>query len=131
MRWGGSRLQRAVQAAITRRRVVIGGTSAGLAILGEHVFTAENGGVTSEEALADPFSPRVALSAQPFLSVPFLSNVIADQHFRERDRMGRALAFMARISQNRSGGTKVRRAFVCAVTTRPRLQRSRHASPSH
>jgi cyanophycinase len=108
MGWAGSRLQQVVQAAITQRRVPVGGTSAGLAILGSTVFTAENGGVTSEEALSDPFSPRVALSARPFLEVPFLSNVITDQHFRERDRMGRALTFMARISQNSSGGTKVR-----------------------
>ena len=101
--WSGTRLQAAVQAAINRS-VPVGGTSAGEAILTEHVFTAEHGGVTSVEALADPFTPLVALSSAPapFLRVPFLQGVVADQHFRERDRMGRSLAFMARISQQRA-----------------------------
>lgn len=100
-RWWGSRLQAAVQDAI-ERSVPVGGTSAGEAIMTEHVFTAEHGGVTSAEALADPFDERVALSTEPFLRVPFLQGAVADQHFRERDRMGRSLTFMARISQQRA-----------------------------
>ena len=100
-RWWGSRLQAAVQDAI-ERSVPVGGTSAGEAIMTEHVFTAERGGVTSAEALADPFDERVALSTEPFLRVPFLQGAVADQHFRERDRMGRSLTFMARISQQRA-----------------------------
>ena len=102
--WSGSRLQAAVQAAINDRHVPVGGTSAGLAILGEYVFTAKFGGVTSAEALGDPFVPSVAIAERPFLNVPFLSNLITDQHFRERDRMGRALTFMARISHRRTSG---------------------------
>ena len=35
-----------------------------------------------------------------FLSVPHLQGVITDSHFARRDRMGRTLAFLARIRQD-------------------------------
>ncbi|MGQ9617448.1 MAG: cyanophycinase [Candidatus Aminicenantia bacterium] len=78
------------------RGVPIGGTSAGFAVLGEFLYTAENGTVYSSEALADPYNRYMTLG-KDFLLLPYMSKVITDSHFVTRDRMGRLLAFMARI----------------------------------
>src|SRR5262249_28067673 len=59
-------------------------------------FTAERDTITSAEALADPFDERVRLT-RGFLTVPGLERTITDSHFSERERLGRLLAFMARI----------------------------------
>ena len=73
----------------------IGGTSAGLAILGGTGYGAlADEAVDSPEALADPKGAKVTLVSD-FLTVPFLANVITDTHFSERDRLGRLIAFVA------------------------------------
>jgi len=92
--WTGTPIQHAVNAAIAAG-VPVGGISAGLAVLGGFVFTAEHDTVSSAQALADPFDDRVCL-ARGFLSVPGLGSTITDSHFSERARLGRLLAFMAR-----------------------------------
>lgn len=81
------------------KRRPIGGTSAGLAIQGEYLFTAEFNSVTSREALADPGARNVAIGRN-FLRDELLLDVITDSHFAERDRMGRLVAFIARIQFN-------------------------------
>ncbi len=91
--WQGTPLAAALQRAWTRR-AVLGGTSAGAAVLGAIVYSAENGSVYSDEALADPFDARVTL-APPLVTLPPLAAVITDTHFSARDRMGRLLAFVA------------------------------------
>lgn len=96
--WGASPMKEAMQSLIDKG-VPIGGTSAGLAVLGEFVFTAEKGSVTSAQALADPYDPRVTVGTD-FLKIPLLKNVITDTHFVKRDRLGRLLTFMARILQD-------------------------------
>lgn len=75
----------------------IGGTSAGLAILGGVGYGAMAAeAVDSPEALADPHGPKVTLVSE-FLDMPFLEHVITDTHFMERDRLGRLVAFVAQI----------------------------------
>jgi cyanophycinase len=93
--WAGTTLSAAIS-AVAQRPSPLGGTSAGLAILGEFAFAALEGGVLSREALRDPYHPAVTL-VRGVLAVPGLAGVITDSHFRERDRFGRLLAFMARI----------------------------------
>ena len=85
--------------ALVKRGGPIGGTSAGLAILGEFGFGAREGGLTSDEALPDPFRKEVALD-RDFLALPRLERVITDTHFVERNRLGRTLVFLARIVNN-------------------------------
>ena len=97
-RWKGTGLQRAVQDRI-QAGVPVGGTSAGLAILGQYVFSAEHDTVTSEQALVDPYHQKVAITSD-FLAVPFLDEVITDSHFMARTRMGRLVAFLARIAKD-------------------------------
>ena len=77
----------------------IGGTSAGLAILGGLAFTAREDTITSEDALRNPYDPRITIE-NGFLTVPFLGGVITDSHFTQRNRMGRLKVFLARALQD-------------------------------
>jgi cyanophycinase len=97
-KWKGTPIEDAIHAHVAKG-APLGGTSAGLAVMGEFSFAALNGTVTSSEALADPYHKRVTLE-RDFLSLPFLEATITDSHLVERDRMGRDLAFLARIVQD-------------------------------
>jgi cyanophycinase len=77
----------------------IGGSSAGLAILGEFSFASIIDTIHSPEAIADPYGNKVTLT-RDFLKIPLLSGAITDTHFVKRDRLGRLLVFMARILQD-------------------------------
>jgi cyanophycinase len=112
--WKGTPVQDAIN-DLLRRGVPVGGSSAGLAVLGEFLFSARNGSVSAGEALADPYGECVTLDRvlvdSPYLDAPyaFLRNVITDSHFHDRNRMGRLLAFMARLAQD--GWTRAARAI--------------------
>lgn len=94
--WRGT----AVAAALSdpTGRVVVGGSSAGLAVQGEFMFTAQHGSVSSADALKYPTDSEVSL-ARNFIAVdrPWMQGVITDTHFIQRDRMGRLVAFVARV----------------------------------
>ena len=77
----------------------LGGSSAGLAILGEFSFTSIIDTIHSPEALADPYGNKVTIS-RDFLRISLLSETITDTHFAKRDRMGRLVVFLARILQD-------------------------------
>ena len=96
--WRGTPLDSTLRVVINERNAVVGGTSAGMAILGGYYFTAANGTVSSEEALADPFNEFMTIESERFLSVPGLEFVITDSHFSERDRQGRFATFIAHAS---------------------------------
>ncbi len=81
------------------RGAVIGGTSAGLAVLGEYVYAAYNDTVYGYEALEDPYNMYMTLD-RDFLDLPMLGQVITDSHFSERERLGRLIGFIARIIQD-------------------------------
>ena len=90
-------VQVALNAAIVRG-VPVGGTSAGMNVLTRFVYTAQaSQGVTSSQALADPFNKYMSFT-KDFVSTPFLETTIGDPHFVTRDRMGRELAFLCRVS---------------------------------
>ena len=93
----GTQLNIMINEAIFERNIVIGGTSAGMAIMGGYYFTAQNGTVTSSEALFNPYNESVTVDNTPFLEVNYLSNVITDQHYDDPDRKGRHVVFMSRI----------------------------------
>lgn len=94
--WQGTGVEEAINAAVTRG-VPVGGTSAGLAVLGEYSFAALKDTVKSSEALANPFHERVTIT-RDFLHIALLDGKITDSHFVARDRMGRLMAFLARIA---------------------------------
>jgi cyanophycinase-like exopeptidase len=99
--WQNTLVQTALdQAAVND--VPIGGTSAGVNILGQYIYSAENtSGAVSSDVLANPYSSEISLDKN-FLSValPYLDNTITDPHFFERDRMGRTLTFLARLVED-------------------------------
>lgn len=91
-----------VQEAINRHIAAgkpIGGSSAGLAVLGEFSFSSMIDTIHSPAALADPYLSKVTLS-RDFLQIPLLAGTITDTHFGKRDRMGRLLVFLARVLQD-------------------------------
>lgn len=96
--WKGTPVETAINDRL-RAGVPIGGTSAGMAVLGEFVFSAMHDTATSKETLADPYNDGVTLTSD-FLHLPYLGKTITDQHFVSRDRLGRTVAFMARILQD-------------------------------
>jgi cyanophycinase len=100
--WQGTAVQTALNAAIARG-VPLGGTSAGLAVLGEYSYTAQGDkpddpNLDDKTALADPLGPRITLN-KGFLAIPILKGVITDSHFAKRNRMGRLLVFLARLNE--------------------------------
>lgn len=82
---------------INVKQAPIGGTSAGMAILGNYYFSAQHGSVTTAEALANPYNDYMTIGYGDFLSVPFLANAITDTHYDNPDRRGRHSAFLARM----------------------------------
>jgi cyanophycinase-like exopeptidase len=93
--WRNTSVNIALNNAINRD-CVIGGTSAGMAILGGHYFTAENGTITSNSALFNPYNTLATVSNDSFLQLPFLTNVITDTHYDNPDRRGRHTVFIAK-----------------------------------
>lgn len=82
----------------------LGGTSAGLAVMGEYIYSAQGDApddpdLTSAQALADPYFSRVTVR-RDFLKIELLRNTLTDSHFAKRNRMGRSLVFLARIVQD-------------------------------
>ncbi len=80
---GGSRVEAAIRAR-NAAGAVIAGTSAGASILSAHMVAQGAGGNTPKQ--------RMAQMAAGF---GLIDGVVIDQHFRERDRIGRLLALVA------------------------------------
>ncbi|MBI5352483.1 MAG: cyanophycinase [Chloroflexi bacterium] len=80
---GGTKLEAAVLNAY-QRGVVIGGTSAGAAVMSNVMIANGKGGATPRERIAQ-FAPGLGLT----------DKIVFDQHFRQRDRLGRLLYVIA------------------------------------
>lgn len=80
---GGTRLEQMVRQR-HEAGAVVAGTSAGASILSAHMVAMGANGST----------PKLRM-AQMFAGFGLISNVIIDQHFRQRDRIGRLLALVA------------------------------------
>jgi cyanophycinase len=97
--WKGTPVETELNALIARG-APIGGTSAGMNVLTQFVYSAlASQGVTSSQALADPFTRYITLD-RDFVTLANLQGIIGDPHFVTRDRMGRDLAFLCRIYLN-------------------------------
>jgi cyanophycinase len=80
---GGTDVARAIRTA-NANGVSVGGTSAGAAILSEHMIAFGESGAT-------PRAGKVSLAPGFGLT----NRIVIDQHFRQRDRIGRLLAALA------------------------------------
>ena len=101
--WKGTPVEAAMNANLAVGKP-IGGTSAGLAVLGEFVYGAlgdkpDDKDLASTDVLPNPYFARVTL-VRDFLKTPHLKNLLTDSHFAKRNRMGRTLGFLARIMQD-------------------------------
>jgi cyanophycinase-like exopeptidase len=97
--WKDSPVEDAIN-FVAAKPAPIGGTSAGMAIMGEFVYSAKGKhSLTSAAALTDPFAPDLTLE-RGFLALPRLAGVLTDQHVGERDRIGRTVALLARIQRD-------------------------------
>jgi len=97
--WADTKVQSALQ-HVYDKGGVIGGTSAGMAMLSSTVYDPDGIlGAVSNEVVTDlchntlNFSPGM-------LNIPAIANTITDTHFQERDRMGRAMVFLANQPSN-------------------------------
>lgn len=96
--WKGTPVADAIN-LVAAKPAPIGGTSAGMAVLGEFLYSAMTESATAESSLQDPYYADITLD-RDFLKLPGMDNIITDQHLQERDRIGRTLAFMARLLQD-------------------------------
>jgi cyanophycinase len=80
---GGTSVAKCIR-ALNARGVAVGGTSAGAAILSEHMIAFGESGSTPRAGLVS-LAPGFGLT----------NRIIIDQHFRQRDRLGRLLAALA------------------------------------
>ena len=98
--WKDTPIENAINFLINQKRITVGGTSAGMAILGNAYYTPPGGSAKSEEVLVDPFHPNLdILGNADFINQPLLQNVITDTHYDQRDRNGRHVVFLARLIQ--------------------------------
>lgn len=102
--WKGTPVLKAIETAVDRG-VPIGGTSSGVDVLGQFLFSSANDtdsmdNLCSADALGDPFHAQITLE-RDFLNLPHLEGVILESHFVESNRMGRLVTFIGRILENR------------------------------
>ncbi len=95
--WRGTPIDSLINDAVGNRNVVVGGTSAGMAIQGGFYFSAEYNTVSSDTALTNPYNVNVTVDSATFIAQPILQDVITDTHYDNPDRKGRHVAFLARI----------------------------------
>ncbi|QLE03127.1 cyanophycinase [Galbibacter sp. BG1] len=97
--WRGTKVAELINKGIAERNMVVGGTSAGMAIQGGFYYSAQRGSVKSDEALEDPYNQDMTIGSEMFIDNKFLADVITDTHYDNPDRKGRHVAFLARINK--------------------------------
>jgi cyanophycinase-like exopeptidase len=95
--WRGTKVNEAINYLLQEKKVPVGGTSAGCAILSGFYYSGEGGSAVSDSVLANPYDSLVKVYNNDFLHAPYLSKVISDQHYLKRGREGRHVTFMSRI----------------------------------
>ncbi|NME69334.1 GEVED domain-containing protein [Flammeovirga aprica] len=102
--WKGTAVEDALNYLINVKNVPIGGTSAGMAIMGGAYYAPETSGILSSEILNNPYHPYTSNSLfyNDFINNPVLTNVITDTHLdrthgtNNENRYGRAFGLLAR-----------------------------------
>jgi len=110
--WKGRAVGNAINYLINTKKAPVGGTSAGMAILGQYYHP---GGAPSDSSvLQDPTAVTVNTG---FVEAPLLTGVVTDTHFSQRGRQPRWVAFMASAIYNRSAGWQNLRGIACDEAT--------------
>ncbi len=93
--WKGTAVGAALEAHVRAGRP-LGGSSAGLAVMGQVCYTAHlTARLTSEIAMKNPFD-KVITFENDFLHLDLMRGAITDTHFSPRGRLGRLISFVAR-----------------------------------
>lgn len=90
-RWKGTLVEKAIK-EVYQRGGVVGGSSAGEAVLSQVIFDARITSTSPQSALRNPLSSGITFT-EDFLG--FVPGILADTHFYERGRLGRLLAMLA------------------------------------
>ncbi len=98
--WKNTLVEDAINYLANTKKVTIGGTSAGLAVLGNNYYSAQLGTVTTAQALNNPYDRSVTIGTNDFISAPYMQNIITDSHYSQRDRQGRHITFLARLMKD-------------------------------
>lgn len=91
--WKGTPIESAIRSVFDRGGV-IGGTSAGCAVLGEFIYDAADGSCPPMDALRNPYADTISFTTDFLRLTP---GVIFDSHFAERARFTRLAVFLGRI----------------------------------
>lgn len=98
--WKNTKVSAVIDYLVQVKKIPVGGTSAGAAILGNYYYSGEKSSVVSADALINPYDKNITLGKDDFIKAPYLENVITDQHFSQREREGRMLVFLGRIMKD-------------------------------
>ncbi|MGQ0626910.1 MAG: cyanophycinase, partial [Phycisphaerales bacterium] len=90
--WKGTRLEAAIR-EVFKGGGVVGGTSAGCAVLGEIIYDAAGGSCSAQDALTNGRTKKVSFVSD-FLG--FAPGVLFDTHFTERARLARLAVMLGR-----------------------------------
>lgn len=103
--WRDTKTEAAINYLLNDKKVPVGGTSAGCAVLTGFYYSGEKGSATMD-ALKNPYDTTVTLYNNDFLQPAALRNVLSDQHYVARKRQGRHVVFLARIIRDWSSFPK-------------------------
>jgi cyanophycinase-like exopeptidase len=96
--WKDTPVMDAINYLISEKGVVVGGTSAGMAILGKVYYAPTGSGAQSATVLNNPYhSSMNIIGRDDFINIPLLANTITDTHFDQRERSGRLFTFISRM----------------------------------
>lgn len=95
--WKGTGIDSILNYLANTKGIPMGGTSAGMMVLGWNYYSAQFNSVTSAAALANPFNADMTLGQDDFLKMPWMKHVITDTHYDNPDRKGRHMAFLSRL----------------------------------
>jgi cyanophycinase len=98
--WKDTPTETAINDLMNSKHVTVGGTSAGLAVMGAAYYSAQSASVTSKQALSNPYDAGITLGNSDFINAPNMQGTITDSHYTQRDRQGRHITFMARLMKD-------------------------------
>lgn len=97
--WRNTAIDSLINYLVNVKKIPVGGTSAGMAILGWNYNSAQNGSVTSAQALSDPMNNLITVEQNNFLKFPWMKHVVTDTHYDNPDRRGRHIVFLSKLLQ--------------------------------
>ena len=102
----------AINSLIATKHVPVGGTSAGMAILGQYYHP---GGAAEDSTVLQ--NPTAIAIGNNFVANPVLANVVTEPHFTQRSRQPRLTSFLASMLYNQGVGWSSARGIACDEAT--------------